>query len=121
MPTYDYQCRLCGHTVEVIHPMAEDGPTACEVCSGPLRRIIFPAGIIFKGSGFYKTDSRSHSSSSTASNRNGGSTPSADGGSADSTGAKSDDGSKGATASGEPAPAKPKTEKRTSDAASTSD
>jgi putative FmdB family regulatory protein len=64
VPTYDYQCRNCGHTIEVIHPMSEDGPTTCEVCGGELRRILHPAGIIFKGAGFYKTDSRSASSAS---------------------------------------------------------
>lgn len=63
MPTYDYQCRNCGNTTEVIHSMLEEGPTTCEVCGGPLRRVLYPAGIIFKGSGFYKTDSRSSSSS----------------------------------------------------------
>lgn len=64
MPTYDYQCRSCGHTTEVIHSMLEEGPTTCERCGGPLRRILHPAGIIFRGSGFYKTDSRSSSSAS---------------------------------------------------------
>jgi putative FmdB family regulatory protein len=64
LPTYDYQCRACGRVFEVIHPMSEDGPTTCEVCGGELRRILHPAGIIFKGSGFYKTDSRSSSSAS---------------------------------------------------------
>ena len=64
MPTYDYQCRSCGRTIEVIHAMSEDGPTACEVCGGVLRKVIHPTGIIFKGSGFYKTDSRSASSAS---------------------------------------------------------
>ena len=44
---------------EVIHSMLEDGPTTCERCGGSLRRILYPTGIIFKGSGFYKTDSRS--------------------------------------------------------------
>ena len=44
--------------------MTEDGPTTCEVCGGPLRRILHPAGIIFKGSGFYKTDSRASTSGS---------------------------------------------------------
>ena len=75
MPTYDYQCRSCGHTIEVIHPMSEDGPATCQVCGGELRRILHPAGIIFKGSGFYKTDSRSASSASvpSASKSSGGS------------------------------------------------
>jgi putative FmdB family regulatory protein len=67
VPTYDYQCRNCGNTTEVIHSMLEEGPTTCEVCGGPLRRVLYPAGIIFKGSGFYKTDSRSSSSSTVSS------------------------------------------------------
>lgn len=64
MPTYDYQCRDCGRTIEVIHPMLEDGPSACEQCGGAMRRVLHPTGIIFKGSGFYKTDSRSAGSAS---------------------------------------------------------
>ena len=66
MPTYDYQCRSCGHTIEVIHSMTEEGPSTCERCGGELRRVLYPTGIIFKGSGFYKTDSRSSGSASTA-------------------------------------------------------
>jgi len=57
--TYDYQCRACGTVTEVIHSMLDDGPSVCELCGGALRRIIFPSGIIFKGSGFYRNDSRS--------------------------------------------------------------
>ena len=64
MPTYDYQCRDCGNVTEVIHSMLEDGPTVCERCGGALRRVIFPSGIIFKGSGFYRTDSRSGAATS---------------------------------------------------------
>lgn len=63
MPTYDYQCRSCDRVIEVIHPMTSDGPSVCEQCGGALRRILYPTGIIFKGSGFYSTDSRSTSSS----------------------------------------------------------
>ena len=66
VPTYDYQCRSCGVITEVVHSMLEDGPTTCERCGGELRRVIHPTGIIFKGGGFYKTDSRSSSSSSVA-------------------------------------------------------
>ena len=67
MPTYDYQCRSCGAITEVIHAMTEDGPTVCERCGGELRRVLYPAGIIFKGSGFYSTDSRKADSASTGS------------------------------------------------------
>ncbi len=58
MPTYDYRCRSCGHTIEVIHSMLDKGPSSCELCGGELKRVFYPTGIIFKGSGFYKTDSR---------------------------------------------------------------
>ncbi len=64
MPTYDYQCRSCGVITEVVHSMLEEGPTACPACGGSLRRVVHAAGIIFKGSGFYKTDSRSSGSAS---------------------------------------------------------
>ena len=64
MPTYDYRCRSCGNVTEVIHSMLEDGPTVCERCGGVLRRVLFPSGIIFKGSGFYRNDSRAASASS---------------------------------------------------------
>jgi putative FmdB family regulatory protein len=66
VPTYDYQCRSCGDVVEVVHSMLEDGPTTCESCGGQLRRVMHPAGIIFKGSGFYRNDSRSSDSTSPA-------------------------------------------------------
>jgi putative FmdB family regulatory protein len=64
VPTYDYQCRSCGVITEVVHSMLVDGPSECERCGGPLRRVVHPTGIIFKGSGFYKTDSRSSTSGS---------------------------------------------------------
>jgi putative FmdB family regulatory protein len=72
VPTYDYQCRKCGSITEVVHSMLEDGPTECERCGGQLRRVFHPTGIIFKGGGFYKTDSRSSSSSSSVGGSGGG-------------------------------------------------
>jgi putative FmdB family regulatory protein len=67
VPTYDYQCRSCGSMTEVIHSMLEEGPKVCERCGGELRRVIYPTGIIFKGSGFYRTDSRDGGTQSTSS------------------------------------------------------
>ncbi len=67
VPTYDYQCRDCGNVIEVIHAMSADGPAVCELCGGSLRRVIHAAGIIFKGSGFYRTDSRRESGATSAS------------------------------------------------------
>jgi putative FmdB family regulatory protein len=58
VPTYDYRCRSCGHTIEIVHSILADGPTTCEQCGGELQRVVQPAGVIFKGSGFYATDSR---------------------------------------------------------------
>lgn len=56
MPTYEYQCKDCEHRFEIWQKMADDALTVCPACQGALRRLFFPAGIVFKGSGFYKTD-----------------------------------------------------------------
>jgi putative FmdB family regulatory protein len=72
VPTYDYQCRACGTVTEVIHSMLDDGPAVCELCGGELRRVLYPTGIIFKGSGFYRNDSRASSSSSIPGSEKGG-------------------------------------------------
>ena len=64
MPTYEYLCTDCGNRVEVVQRIGDEPPTVCEVCGGPLRKVFHPAGIVFKGSGFYATDSRSRSKSS---------------------------------------------------------
>jgi putative FmdB family regulatory protein len=104
VPTYDYQCRRCGHVTEVIHSMLEEGPSACEQCGGELRRVFHPTGIIFKGGGFYKTDSRSADSTSAAgSPPPATSTPSGGDGSG---AAKPSDGAGSSSASGAP-PGKP--------------
>jgi putative FmdB family regulatory protein len=63
MPTYEYACQSCGRHVEVFQKFSEDPLTTCEVCGGPLRKVFHPAGILFKGSGFYATDSRRSSAS----------------------------------------------------------
>ena len=81
MPTYDYQCRSCGVITEVVHSMLADGPTVCERCGGKLRRVFHPTGIIFKGGGFYKTDSRSSSSAAVSGQEKAASQPSGDAGS----------------------------------------
>lgn len=58
MPTYEYACLTCGTHVEVYQRFSEEPLTVCGVCGGPLRKVFHPAGILFKGSGFYATDSR---------------------------------------------------------------
>ena len=62
MPTYEYECRQCGHRFETFQSMKDEPLKKCEKCGGELRRLIGTgAGIIFKGSGFYQTDYRSKS------------------------------------------------------------
>jgi putative FmdB family regulatory protein len=60
MPTYEYKCSACGHTFEEMHGI-DDRVDRCPSCGGVVRRLFHPVGIIFKGSGFYKTDSRGSS------------------------------------------------------------
>src|SRR5260370_13823848 len=61
MPTYEYRCKDCGEHLEVVQAFTDDPLTECPACSGPLRKVFGNIGITFKGSGFYKTDSRSKS------------------------------------------------------------
>lgn len=61
MPTYEYRCEGCGSTFEVVQSIHDDALTTCEKCGAPLRKVYAPVGIVFKGSGFYKTDSRTSS------------------------------------------------------------
>ncbi len=58
MPTYEYACKECGTHVEVFQRFGEDALRECGLCRGELRKVFHPAGIVFKGSGFYATDSR---------------------------------------------------------------
>ena len=64
MPTYEYECTSCGQHIEVFQRFTEDPLSVCGVCGGRLRKVFHPAGIVFKGSGFYATDSRKSSSTS---------------------------------------------------------
>jgi putative FmdB family regulatory protein len=63
MPTYEYRCENCGMTIEVVQGFHDDPLTTCDSCGGSLRKVYAPVGIVFKGSGFYKTDSRGSGSS----------------------------------------------------------
>src|SRR3954454_6446667 len=66
MPTYQYVCTECGEPLEVVQKFSDDPLTVCPACQGRLRKVFSPVGVVFKGSGFYKTDSRSGSSSTSA-------------------------------------------------------
>ena len=67
MPTYQYACTECGEQLEVVQKFSDEPLTVCPSCQGRLRKVFSPVGVVFKGSGFYKTDSRSSSKSSTSS------------------------------------------------------
>ncbi|KQV77796.1 FmdB family transcriptional regulator [Nocardioides sp. Root122] len=65
MPTYQYACTECGHAFEQFQSFSEDALTVCPECNGKLRKLFNAVGVVFKGSGFYRTDSRASSSSTT--------------------------------------------------------
>ncbi|MGD9986086.1 FmdB family zinc ribbon protein [Pseudonocardia sp.] len=58
MPTYQYACTACDHRFEAVQSFSDDSLTVCPECGGPLRKVFSSVGIVFKGSGFYRTDSR---------------------------------------------------------------
>ncbi len=66
MPTYQYACTECGDRSEVVQRFTDDPLTVCSACGGKLRKIFSPVGIVFKGSGFYRTDSRKAASTVSA-------------------------------------------------------
>jgi putative FmdB family regulatory protein len=66
VPTYQYACTSCGHQLEAVQSFSDDALTVCPACEGRLRKLYSAVGIVFKGSGFYRTDSRSASKSETS-------------------------------------------------------
>jgi putative FmdB family regulatory protein len=102
MPTYEYECTVCGQHIEVFQRFSEDPLTICGVCGGRLRKVFHPAGIVFKGSGFYATDSRAKASSGAASTKDsdGGSSSSGATSSSDSSSDSGSDSGSGTTSKG---------------------
>ncbi|SPL92924.1 Putative regulatory protein, FmdB family [[Actinomadura] parvosata subsp. kistnae] len=100
MPTYQYACNDCGEQLEVVQKFTDDALTVCPKCQGNLRKVFSAVGIVFKGSGFYKTDNRSSSSTSSSSTSSSSSSSS----SSKSGESKSSDSSSSTTSSA-PAPA----------------
>ena len=85
MPTYQYACTECGEQLEVVQKFSDDALTECPVCGGRLRKVFSAAGIIFKGSGFYRTDSRGSGKSTVSSSSGSSSSSSESSSSASST------------------------------------
>ena len=71
MPTYAYACTACDHRFEIFQSFSEDSLTKCPQCEGRLRKLFNAVGVVFKGNGFYRTDSRKASSSVPASSSSG--------------------------------------------------
>ena len=73
MPTYQYACKgpACGHRFEAVQSFSDDPIAICPVCEGQVRKVFSAVGVVFKGSGFYRTDSRENAKSSNGSSSNG--------------------------------------------------
>ena len=67
MPTYSYECTQCADRFDVVQAFTDDALTTCEKCTGRLRKLFGSVGVVFKGSGFYRTDSRESGKKSTSS------------------------------------------------------
>ena len=99
MPTYQYACTdpQCGNRFELVQSFTDPAASECPLCDGPVRKVYGSVGVVFKGSGFYRTDSRAGSSSSNGSN--GKSEPKSDGATkSDASAAKSDSSSSSSSA-----------------------
>jgi putative FmdB family regulatory protein len=73
VPTYQYACKepACGHRFEAVQSFSDDPIAICPVCEGQVRKVFSAVGVVFKGSGFYRTDSREKAKSSSGSSSNG--------------------------------------------------
>jgi putative FmdB family regulatory protein len=98
VPTYSYACTECDDRFDVVQAFTDDTLTTCEKCSGRLRKLFNSVGVVFKGSGFYRTDSRESAKKSTAAT-NGSSTK--ESGSGEKSGSSESSGSSSGSGSGE--------------------
>jgi putative FmdB family regulatory protein len=87
VPTYQYACTACGHQLEAVQSFTDEPLSECPTCEGKLRKLYSAVGIVFKGSGFYRTDSRSNSVSPSTTSSS--SSSASEGGSATTTAAES--------------------------------
>jgi putative FmdB family regulatory protein len=114
VPTYQYACTECGEQLEMVQKFSDDPLTVCPACSGRLRKVFSPVGIVFKGSGFYRTDSRASNGA-----KDGKTTETASSGSkSESSGGKADKGDKGDKGHKKPAAASSSSKELSSGASS---
>jgi putative FmdB family regulatory protein len=103
VPTYQYTCVECGEPVEAVQKFTDAPLTVCDACGGRLRKVFSPVGIVFKGSGFYRTDSRKNSTSTVTAEKE----KSSDSGSSSSSSSSSADSGSGTNGSTDKAAKKP--------------
>ena len=105
MPTYQYRCTECGGQLEAVQKFTDEPLTVHDDCGGRLRKVFSPVGIVFKGSGFYRTDSRKGSTASepasSSASGSSDSSSSSSGGDKSSSGDKSGSGDKSSSSSGD--------------------
>lgn len=89
MPTYSYACTECDNKFDVVQAFTDDSLTECPQCSGRLRKVFGKVGVVFKGSGFYRTDSRESGKTSTSASAKSSSSESSSSGSSDSSSSSS--------------------------------
>ncbi|MEU0221451.1 FmdB family zinc ribbon protein [Streptomyces sp. NPDC006265] len=99
MPTYQYQCTECGEGLEAVQKFTDDALTECPNCMGRLKKVFSAVGIVFKGSGFYRNDSRGSSSSSAPAAKSSSSSSSSSGSSSSDSGSGSGSSSSGSSSS----------------------
>ena len=92
MPTYQYTCTECGEPLEAVQKFSDEPLTVCPACGGRLRKVFSPVGIVFKGSGFYRTDSRKSATAAAPATKDKDKSP------AESSSSTSDSGSSNGTA-----------------------
>ena len=114
MPTYSYACTECDNKFDIVQSFSDDSLTECPQCAGRLRKLFNSVGIVFKGSGFYRTDSRSGSSSSEAAS----SSSKSDGGSSSESSSSSSSSSDSSSSSSSGSSTSSKSESKSSAAAS---
>ncbi|MER6268646.1 MULTISPECIES: FmdB family zinc ribbon protein [unclassified Streptomyces] len=100
MPTYQYQCTECGEGLEAVQKFTDNALTECPNCGGRLKKVFSAVGIVFKGSGFYRNDSRGSSSSSSPASKSSGSTSSGTSSESKSSDSKASDSKSSTSSSG---------------------
>jgi putative FmdB family regulatory protein len=103
LPTYQYACTECGHAFEQVQSFSDDALSVCPECQGRLRKVFNAVGVVFKGSGFYRTDSRGKQAAAEASTSSSGDASKSSSDSSSSSSSSSSDSSSKSTKSPQPA------------------